>query len=78
MSLRTGRVIIAKNIKLDKSYKDVLDYSETIGYSTLSNKSTPASSMEVINNIFRKGVTIWYTHSDLGNYDLDNSINSNG
>ena len=29
MALRTGKVIIAKNIKLDKNYKDVLDYSES-------------------------------------------------
>lgn len=49
--------------------------SENIGYSTLPNKSTPASSMEVINNIFRNGVTIWHTHSNLGNYNVNNSIN---
>lgn len=48
--------------------------SENIGYSTLPNKSTPASSMEVVNNIFRKGVTIWHTHSNLGDYTLSNNI----
>lgn len=46
--------------------------SENIGYSTISNKTTPASSMEVINNIFRRGVTIWHTHSNLGNYNVNN------
>ena len=29
MAFRTGKVIIAKNIKLDKEYKDILTYSES-------------------------------------------------
>ena len=29
MATRTGKVIIAKNIKLDKEYKNVLNYTES-------------------------------------------------
>ena len=47
---------------------------ENIGYSTLTNKSVPASSMEIINNIFRKGVTMWHNHANLGDYSLNNTI----
>ena len=46
--------------------------SETIGYGTL-----PSEAMETINNAFRKGVTIWHNHANIGNYNLDNSIVSN-
>lgn len=51
--------------------------SENIGYSSISNKSTPAKSMEIINNIFRNGVTIWHNHANLGNYALNNTIVNN-
>ena len=44
--------------------------SENIGYG-----SVPSSYMEEINNACRKGVTIWHNHSNIGNYNLDNSIN---
>lgn len=43
--------------------------SECIGYGTV-----PSSYMTEINNACRKGVTIWHNHSNLGNYNLDNSI----
>ena len=46
---------------------------EEIGY--VNNLgSVPALAMENINNIYRSGVTIWHDHSNLGNYNLDNSI----
>lgn len=48
--------------------------TENIGYPMISNKSTPAKSMEIINNIFRNGVTIWHNHANLGNYALNNTI----
>lgn len=48
--------------------------TEDIGYSTNTNRSVPASSMLVINNIYRNGVTIWHSHENLGNYSLTNSI----
>ena len=47
---------------------------ENIGYSTDANRSVPASSMEVINNIYRNGVTIWHDHEKLGDYSLSNNI----
>ena len=43
--------------------------NECIGYG-----SVPTKYMEEINNACRKGVTIWHNHSNLGNYNLDNSI----
>ena len=43
--------------------------SESIGYGTL-----PSEAMETINNAFRKGVTIWHNHANIGNYNLNNSI----
>ena len=34
----------------------------------------PKESIEVINNIFRKGTTVWHNLTNIGNYSLDNSI----
>ena len=48
---------------------------ENIGYSTNNVRSVPSSSMEVINNIYRSGVTIWHNHENIGNYSLNNTIN---
>ena len=47
--------------------------SENIGYSG-STISVPAGSMDVINQVYRSGVTIWHSHDNLGNYSLTNSI----
>lgn len=47
---------------------------ESIGYSTNQSRSVPASSMEVINTIYRNGVTIWHNHANVGNYSLNNTI----
>lgn len=47
---------------------------ENIGYSTNTNMSVPSASMEVINNIYRTGTTIWHSHDNLGNYSLNNTI----
>lgn len=47
---------------------------ENIGYPS-SNKYVPAESMEIINNIFRRGVTLWHNHANLGDYSLNNTIN---
>ena len=44
--------------------------SEEIGYG-----SVPSKFMDIINNACRKGVTIWHSHTNLGNYDWDNTIN---
>jgi hypothetical protein len=48
--------------------------TENIGYSTNDARSVPSSSMEIINKIYRNGVSIWHSHDNLGNYTLDNSI----
>ena len=48
--------------------------TENIGYSTNSIRSVPSASMEIINNIYRNGVTIWHDHETIGNYSLDNII----
>lgn len=47
---------------------------ESIGYSTNTDRSVPASSMEIINTIYRNGTTIWHLHSNIGNYNLNNTI----
>lgn len=47
---------------------------ECIGYSTVEERSVPSSSMELINNIYRSGVTLWHDHDQLGNYNLRNNI----
>ena len=46
---------------------------EEIGYSN-NLGSVPAKSMDIINRIYRNGVTIWHDHSNVGNYTLDNSL----
>lgn len=43
--------------------------SEDIGYGDV-----PPVHMEIINNICRRGVTIWHNHSNIGNYNLNNTI----
>jgi hypothetical protein len=47
--------------------------NECIGY---SNKpiSVPPKSMDIINQIFRKGTTVWHSHDNIGNYALENTI----
>ena len=42
---------------------------EEIGYGNV-----PSNFMEIINNAFRKGVTIWHSHANLGNFNLSNNI----
>lgn len=46
---------------------------EIVGYSK-NTASVPAGSMDVINTIYRNGVTIWHNHDNIGNYSLDNSL----
>lgn len=47
---------------------------EIVGYANNNTVNVPESSMDVINNVFRKGTTIWHNHDDIGNYNLDNTI----
>ena len=49
--------------------------SENIGYSpSTAARSVPAASMEIINTIYRNGVTIWHNHANIGNYSLNNTV----
>lgn len=43
--------------------------SEVIGYGNI-----PADAMSTINKIMRGGTTIWHDHSNIGDYNLDNTI----
>ena len=43
--------------------------SESIGYGDV-----PSKFMEEINGACRRGVTIWHTHDNIGDFSLDNSI----
>ena len=36
--------------------------------------AVPTKYMDVINQVARKGVTIWHDHANIGNYDLNNTI----
>jgi hypothetical protein len=42
---------------------------EDIAFGTL-----PIDAMEDINNIFRRGTTIWHNHDNIGNFSLDNNL----
>ena len=46
--------------------EDIVKSNQTI--------SVPADSIETINGIFRKGVTIWHDHANIGNFGLSNTI----
>ena len=46
---------------------------EIIGYSN-QTISVPESSMDIINQVFRRGTTIWHNHDNIGNYGLSNTI----
>lgn len=47
---------------------------EIVGYANNNNINIPKTSMDIINNVFRKGTTIWHNHNNIGNYTLDNTI----
>ena len=48
--------------------------SESVIGTTKNTISVPTSSMDVINNAYRAGVTIWHDHANIGNYSLNNTI----
>ena len=45
-----------------------------IGYPNSNLYGIPATDMDEINNIYRRGVTIWHNHANLGDYSLNNTI----
>ena len=49
---------------------------ETLAYTNENSNtgSIPAEALEIINNAFRSGVTIWHNHVNLGNFTVDNGI----
>lgn len=56
------------------NYIQIAD-EENIGYpNNHGNICVPASSMELINQIARAGVTVWNNHTNFGNYSVTNAI----
>lgn len=47
---------------------------DDIGYSADDYTSVPTRSMQIINNVYRKGVTIWHNHANIGDFSLNNTI----
>lgn len=54
--------------------RKIFNYIEIGGSESIGTGSVPTKYMDIINKACRRGVTIWHEHSDIGNYDLDNSI----
>lgn len=50
------------------------NYIQISNEDTLGSGEVPQSFMDEINNIARKGTTIWHNHNDIGNYSLNNTI----
>ena len=42
----------------------------------IGNGDVPNKFKDVINQIFRNGTTIWHSHENIGNFNLNNTINS--
>lgn len=40
----------------------------------VNTASVPSASMDIINRVYQKGVTIWHNHDNIGNYNLNNTI----
>ena len=50
---------------------------ENTAYSNnYNNVSVPANALNNINNLFRRGITIWNNHVNLGDYSVSNNITS--
>ena len=54
--------------------RSIFNYVEIGSNESIGQGTLPSQAMETINNAFRKGVTIWHNHANIGNYNLDNSI----
>lgn len=50
------------------------NYIQIASDDEIGNGSVPTSYMEEINNACRRGLTIWHNHSNIGNYNLSNTI----
>lgn len=62
--------VITPNIRGRRNFNYVeIGKSEEIGTGDIPNKY-----MEIINNICRRGVTIWHNNANVGNYSVNNDI----
>ena len=50
------------------------NYVEIGSEEDIGEGDVPGNYMEIINNTCRKGVTIWHSHDNIGNYNLSNTI----
>lgn len=50
------------------------NYLEIGSNESVGNGDVPGEYMDTINNICRKGVTIWHNHENIGNFNLSNNI----
>ena len=44
---------------------------------TYVHSGAPTEYLDIINNIFRHGTTLWHDHANIGNYSLNNTIRNN-
>ena len=70
--------IMQPNLSHRANYNYVqISKDSTTAYSNNHNNiCVPASDLELINNIFRAGVTVWNNHTNLGDYSVTNGITS--
>lgn len=47
---------------------------EIIGVPKVGTHTMPSTAMDLINNICRRGTTVWHNHDAIGNYGLQNDI----
>ena len=59
--------------RADWNYVQIAE-GESIGYTKDTGITIPSASMDIINNAYQRGVTIWHNHDNVGNYNLNNSI----
>ena len=50
------------------------NYVKIASDENIGNGAVPSKFMDIINNIFRRGVTIWHNHENLGDYSVSNNI----
>lgn len=52
--------------------RPIFNYIEIASNDAIGTGSVPSEYMDIINNICRKGVTIWHSHTNIQNYTLNN------
>lgn len=57
--------------------RTIFNFIKVGGMDELISGNIPASDLEEINSIFRKGVTIFHDYSKIGNYTVSNPIRNN-